>query len=214
MSATAGPEQGRGGHPVESDPERLRDRAEQWPVTASRDIHRDDWIVALREDTLHRPGQPEQSFDRLVIEHPGAVMVLAVDGEERVCCLRQYRHVAGRRFVELPAGLCDADGEELLATAQRELREEAELEAREWRHLISVYPSVGILAEQHHIFLARGLSATSRGDFAMQHEEADLEVFWTPLADLLDAVLDGRVQQSPLAVAVLAYDALRRRGRL
>lgn len=205
---------GLGGHPVESDPERLRDRPEQWPVTARRDIHRDDWIVALREDTLHRPGQPEPTFDRLVVEHPGAVIVLAVDGDERVCCLRQYRHVAGHRFVELPAGLCDAEGEDLLLTAQRELREEAELEAREWRHLISIYPSVGILAEQQHIFLARDLASASRGDFAMQHEEADLEVFWTPLADLLEAVLDGRVQQSPLAVAVLTYDAMRRRGRL
>lgn len=205
---------GLGGHPIESDPELLRDQVERWPVTASRDIHRDDWVVAVREDTLHRPGKPEESFDRLVVEHPGAVMVLAVDDAERVCCLRQYRHVSGHRFVELPAGLCDADGEELLVTAQRELREEAELEAREWRPLISVYPSVGILAEQHHIFLARDLVAASRGSFAMEHEEADLEVFWAPVSDLLDAVLDGRVRQSPLAVAVLTYDALRRRGEL
>lgn len=210
MSAPFGPD----GRPVVTDPDLLVDRPEQWPVTASRDIHRDDWVVALREDTVHRPGHPDEPFDRLVIEHSGAVMVLAVDDEERVCCLRQYRHVAGRRFVELPAGLCDAEGEDLLATAKRELREEVELEAREWRHLVSVYPSVGILAEQHHLYLARGLSRVSRGDFAMEHEEADLEVFWTPMADLIDAVLDGRVQQSPLAVAVLTYDALRRRGEL
>lgn len=210
MSAPFGPD----GRPVVTDPDLLVDRPEQWPVTASRDIHRDDWVVALREDTVHRPGHPDEPFDRLVIEHSGAVMVLAVDDEERVCCLRQYRHVAGRRFVELPAGLCDAEGEDPLATAKRELREEVELEAREWRHLVSVYPSVGILAEQHHLYLARGLSPVSRGDFAMEHEEADLEVFWTPMADLLDAVLDGRVQQSPLAVAVLTYDALRRRGEL
>ena len=200
--------------PVVTDPAELRDQPEQWPVTATHDIHRDDWIVALREDTLHRPGHPDEPFDRLVIEHPGAVMALAIDDDERVCCLRQYRHVAGRRFVELPAGLCDAAGEDPLEAAKRELREEAELEASDWRHLVSVYPSVGILAEKHHLYLARGLSPVSRGDFAMEHEEADIEVFWTPMADLLDAVLDGRVQQSPLAVAVLTYDALRRRGRL
>ena len=192
----------------------LADRPERWPVTASRDIFRDDWIVALREDTLHRPGRPEESFDRLVIEHPGAVMALAVDDDERVCCLRQYRHVVGRSFVELPAGLCDSDGEEPLETAQRELREEAELEADDWRPLLAVYPSVGIIAERHHLFLARGLRRASRGDFAMEHEEAELEVFWVPMADLLDAVLAGRVQQSPLAVAVLAYDVLKRRGEL
>jgi ADP-ribose pyrophosphatase len=192
----------------------LVDRPEHWPVTASRDLHRDDWIVALREDTLHRPGDPAHPFDRLVIEHPGAVMALAVDDEERVCCLRQYRHVVGRNFVELPAGLCDAAHEEPLATAQRELREEAELEASRWRPLLTLYPSVGITQEVHHLFLARDLRRASRGDFAMQHEEAEMEVFWTPMADLLDAVLDGRVQQGPLAASVLAYDVLRRRGTL
>jgi ADP-ribose pyrophosphatase len=192
----------------------VSDRPEQWPVTASRDIHRDDWIVALREDTLHRPGDPDHPFDRLVVEHPGAVMALAVDDRERVCCLRQYRHVAGRNFVELPAGLCDAAQEQPLDTARRELREEAELEADDWRHLLSVYPSVGILQEVHHLFLARDLRHASRGDFAMEHEEAELEVFWTPMAELLDAVLDGLVQQGPLAASVLAYDVLKRRGEL
>ncbi|MGN6252489.1 MAG: NUDIX domain-containing protein [Marmoricola sp.] len=202
------------GRPVLDDPAQLADRPEQWPVTASRDLHRDDWVVGLREDTLHRPGHPEESFDRLVVEHSGAVIVLAVDDQERVCCLRQYRHAAGRRFVELPAGLCDAEGEDPAETARRELREEAELEAADWRHLLTVFPSVGILAETQHLYLARDLSPASRGDFAMRHEEADLEVFWAPVDALLDAVLGQRVQQSPLAVAVLAYDALRRRGRL
>jgi ADP-ribose pyrophosphatase len=202
-----------GGDDVRTGAE-LADRPEHWPVTASRDLHRDDWIVALREDTVHRPGDPEHPFDRLVVEHPGAVMALAVDERERVCCLRQYRHVVGRNFVELPAGLCDTAHEEPLQTAKRELREEAELEAAEWRPLLHVYPSVGIIQEIHHLFLARDLRPASRGDFAMEHEEAELEVFWTPMSELLDAVLDGRVQQGPLAASVLAYDVLRRRGEL
>lgn len=192
----------------------LADRPESWPVTATRDLHRDDWIVALREDTLHRPDHPEESFDRLVIEHPGAVMALAVDDQERVCCIRQYRHVGQQNFVELPAGLCDAGGEDPADTARRELREEAELEASEWQHLLTVYPTVGLSQEVHHLFLARGLRHADRGEFAMVHEEAELTVFWTPMADLLDAVLDGRVRQGPLALAVLAYDVLKRRDRL
>lgn len=199
--------------PVRTGPD-LADRPEQWPVTASRDIFHDDWIVGVREDTVHRPADPDHTFDRLVIEHPGAVMVLAVDADERVCCLRQYRHVVGRNFVELPAGVCDGDGEAPLDTAKRELREEAELEAADWRPLLSVYPSVGIIQEMHHLFLARDLRPASRGDFEMEHEEAELEVFWTPFADLLDAVLDGRVQQGPLAASVLAYDVLKGRGVL
>jgi 8-oxo-dGTP pyrophosphatase MutT (NUDIX family) len=192
----------------------LADRPESWPVTATRDLHRDDWIVALREDTVHRPGHPEDSFGRLVVEHPGAVMILALDDQERVCCIRQYRHVGKRNFVELPAGLCDADGEAPVDTARRELREEAELAATDWKHLLTVYPTVGLSQEVHHLFLARGLSHAERGDFKMEHEEAELLVFWTPMSELLDAVLDGRVQQGPLALSVLAYDVLNRREQL
>lgn len=192
----------------------LADRPEQWPVTASRDIYRDDWVVAMREDTLHRPGHPEEPFNRLVVEHPGAVMVLAVDEEERVCCVRQYRPVASRNFVELPAGICDAAGEDPVETAKRELREEAELQASDWRHLLTLWPTVGLTNEIHHLYLARGLRHLDRGDFEMEHEEAELEVFWVPMGDLLEAVLDGSVQQGPLAVAVLAYDVLGRRKAL
>jgi len=192
----------------------LADRPESWPVSASRVIHADDWVVGLREDTISRPGHPEEPFDRLVVTHPGAVMVLAVDDAERVCCVRQYRHVAQRNFVELPAGICDAEGEDPVETAKRELREEAQLRADHWRHLLTQWPTVGLSTEIHHLYLATGLHPADRGDFAMRHEEAELEVFWTPMADLLDAVLDGRVQQGPLAACVLAYDVLKRRGAL
>ena len=68
----------------------------------SREIHRDDWVVVLREDQVQRPGHPEESFGRLVVDHPGAVVVLAVDDQERVCCIRQYRHAGQAVFVELP----------------------------------------------------------------------------------------------------------------
>ena len=184
-----------------------------WPVTASQDLYRGDWIVALRRDTIHRPGDAS-TFDRWVFEHPGAVIVLAVDDEERVACVRQYRHPAGTTFLELPAGLRDADGEDPLATAQRELLEEAELEAAEWQQLFALWPSAGITSERHVFFLARGLSAGDRGGFTLEHEEAAMEMLWVPVDDLVEAVLDGRVTEEPISVAVLAYDALRRRDRL
>jgi len=199
--------------PTPSD--RIADNPETWPVEESRDLYRGDWLMALRADRVRRPGDAAgASFDRWVFEHPGAVVVLAVDGQERVCCLRQYRHPAQGRFVELPAGLRDSDGEDPLATAQRELREEAELEAGDWRQLFDLYPSAGITDERQVCFLARDLRPVSRGDFALEHEEADMERLWVPVDDLVEAVLDGRVGESPIAVCVLAYDALRRRGRL
>jgi ADP-ribose pyrophosphatase len=184
-----------------------------WPVVSTKDLHRDDWVVALREDVITRPGHPER-FGRLSLEHPGAVVVLAVDEQERVMCLRQYRHTSRHEFVELPAGLRDAGDEPAVETARRELQEEVELEASDWRLLLSTFASAGISDEVHEIFLARGLSHAPRGDFEMHHEEAEMEHFWVPMADLLEAVLAGRVRQGPLVQAVLAYEVLKQRGTL
>jgi 8-oxo-dGTP pyrophosphatase MutT (NUDIX family) len=192
----------------------LADDHLSWPVLGTRDLHRDSWVVALREDTVQRPGHPEETFGRLVVEHPGAVIVLALDEHERVCCLRQYRHAGGGVFVELPAGLCDQAGEDPQVTAARELQEEAELKAEHWRHLVTLYPSAGLTDELHHLYLATGLTHSDRGDFELHAEEAEMEQVWVPVDELLEAVLDGRVRESPLAAAVLTYDALKRRGRL
>jgi 8-oxo-dGDP phosphatase len=182
----------------------IGDRDERWPVVRSEDRHRDDWVVALREDWILRPDHPDdEPFSRLVLEHPGAVVIVAVDERERVFCLWQYRHPAGRRFVELPAGLLDVDGEDPLETARRELVEEAGLEATDWTPLGTTYSSPGISAEVHHYFLARGLARADRGDFVAEHEEADMQTAWVPYADLRAAVLDGRVTDGHTALAVL-----------
>lgn len=181
----------------------LADQPESWPVRARADLHRDDWVVALRADEVTGPDGESEPYHRLVLEHPGAVIVLAVDDQDRVICLRQYRHPVGRRFVELPAGLLDADGEPPVETARRELREEAQLAATDWTLLSSVYPSPGISDEVQHLYLARGLSRVERGDFVLEHEEADMEVAWVPFADLLSAVLAGDVADEPLVAAVL-----------
>ena len=186
----------------------LGDVAESWPVVRSEDLHRDDWVVALRADYVTSPSHPDgEPFRRLVLEHPGAAVVLAVDDDEQVVCVSQYRHPAQRRFVELPAGLCDTDGEDPLEVAKRELQEEALLSAEDWTHLRSTYSSPGISAERIHYYLARGLRDASRGDFELEHEEADMHVFRVPFADLLAAVMDGRVTDAPVIIAVLTAHA-------
>ena len=192
----------------------IADEPLSWPVVGTRDLHRDNWVVAFREDTVQRPDHPDETFARLVVEHPGAVIVLAVDDEERVCCIRQYRHAGAAVFVELPAGICDAKGEDPQVTAARELQEEVELQAEHWRRLLTLLPTAGISSELHHVYLARGLAHSDRGDFELYAEEAELEVVWFAFDDLLSAVLEQQVREGPLVAAVLAYEVLRRRGEL
>ncbi|MFB9312257.1 NUDIX domain-containing protein [Nocardioides plantarum] len=180
----------------------LADVPQQWPVSSTLDLHRDGWVVALRADQVVTPDGA--TARRLVVEHPGAAVILAVDDHDRVFVLWQYRHPAGRRFVEIPAGLLDGDpGEEPVEVARRELREEAQLQATSWTLLATSYPSPGISAEVQHLFLARGLSPADRGDFELHHEEADMTSAWVPFAELYDAVLAGRVGDGPVIQAVL-----------
>jgi 8-oxo-dGTP pyrophosphatase MutT (NUDIX family) len=189
-------------HPTPLDPfASLTDQAESWPVDSSGDLHRDDWVVALRRDTIRTP-DGEEGFSRLVLEHPGAVIVLALDDQERVCLLSQYRHPAQRRFVELPAGLLDGEGETPLDVARRELAEEAGLAAEEWTHVSSTYSSPGISTEVMHLFVARGLSRVDSG-FEPEHEEAEMALGWASYADVHDAVVGGRLTDGPLVQLVL-----------
>ncbi len=190
----------------------LADVPESWPVESSTDLHRDAWVLVLRSDQVVRPGDHDEgAFRRLVVEHPGAAVVLALDEADRVLCIRQYRHAAGHRLVELPAGICDEPGEDPLEVARRELREEVGLQAEDWTHLLSTFSSPGYSAERIHYYRARGLSAADRGDFVLAHEEADLEEVWVPFADLVDAVLDGRIADGPVVQVVLAEQVRRAR---
>ncbi|NYI77214.1 NUDIX domain-containing protein [Nocardioides panzhihuensis] len=201
--------------PLDLDPLTEWDGPESWPIASSEDLHRDGWVVALRADRINRPGhEDEEPFRRLVVEHPGAAVVLALDEEERALVITQYRHPAKRRFVELPAGLIDYPGEDPLDVAVRELREEVAHEASEWTHLLSTYASPGISEEIHHFYLARGLTATDRDGFVLEHEEAEMSIHRVPFEELLDAVLSGRATDSPVVQAVLAYAALKSRGRV
>jgi ADP-ribose pyrophosphatase len=191
----------------------LRDVPLSWPVSASVDIHRDDWVVAVRKDTISRPGHPEDQFGRIVVEDPGAVVILAIDENDCVVVVKQYRHPAQMRLVELPAGKLDQPGEDPLVAAQRELLEEAGLEADHWTHLMTTWASPGITSETHAMFLATGLREVTH-DFEAHHEEAEMILERVLRADLITAVLDGRVADGPLITALLAHDVMRSQGRL
>lgn len=136
---------------------------------------------------------------RDILLHPGAVAVIALDHDDRVVLIRQYRHAVGMYLFEPPAGLLDAAGEDPLETARRELREEAGLEAGSWAVLLDMLTSPGGSSEAIRIYLARDLKSVPR-PFTGEAEEADLPQAWIPLLQARDAVLDGRIA-SPHGVA-------------
>lgn len=183
-----------------------RDTPEAWPVHDVEDVWRGPAPFAVRRDTISSRTDTEHRFGRLVVEHPGAVVILAVDADERALVIEQYRHPVGMRLVELPAGLLDVPGEDPVLAAERELLEEGAHTADTWTHLLTVLPSPGLSSEVHVLYLATGLhEVADRGGFALEHEEAEMTLHWVPVDDLLDGVLAGRISDGPLALAVFAY---------
>lgn len=142
------------------------------------------------------------------LQHPGAVAVLALNDNDQVAVIRQYRQPVKSRLVELPAGMLDVAGEPALAAAKRELAEEAELQAETWEPLVEYYSTPGGCSEKLQVFLAHGLSHVDT-DFVREEEEADLAVEWVPLAQIRDAIFAGKVHSPSLVVGTLALLAKR-----
>lgn len=162
----------------------------------------------IRRDTFEYGGE---RIVREYLDHPGAVGVLALDDDDRVFLIQQYRHPIGFRDWEIPAGLLDVTGEDPLDAAKRELAEEADLVANDWAVLSEFWTSPGGSDEAIRVYLARGLEAAPE-TFAREAEEADMQTRWVPLDELVDAVLERRLANAPLSIAVLAAHAARERG--
>lgn len=161
-------------------------------------------VLALRLDQVEMPGG--RTAGREVLEHPGSVVVLPLDDDGSVVMIDQYRHPLGRRIRELPAGLLDVPGEDPVATAQRELREEAGYTARDWSVLVDLVPSPGFSDESQRVFLARGLTEVGRPPGA--EEEADLAVIRLPLTEAVRQALTGEIVNSPAVAGLLAAHAV------
>jgi 8-oxo-dGTP pyrophosphatase MutT (NUDIX family) len=185
----------------------IRDTAGRWPVTASQ-VDARGRIVTLRTDSVQMPDG--EIAVREVIEHPGAVAIVALDGNGRVLMIRQYRHPVAATLWELPAGLRDVAGEPLVRTAQRELLEEAGCRAGDWRTLTDVLTSPGISTERLRIFLARDLTVVPEAErgYVPEHEEAYLTVDWVPLAEAVRLALGGQLHNGVAILGILsAYAA-------
>jgi len=143
---------------------------------------------------------------RDVVRHPGAVAIVALTDEGRICLVRQYRTALDRVTVEVPAGKLDP-GEDPLACARRELLEETGMEAQKIAYLTTIATSVGFCDELIHIYMATGLT------FAAPDPDDDefIHVDLVPLGDLVDAVLDGRIEDAKTVVGALICDAVSHR---
>jgi ADP-ribose pyrophosphatase len=189
----------------------LVDIARQWPVTGSEELARGR-LLAVRRDMVTMPDGSR--VGRELIEHPGAVAVVALDDEGRVLLIRQYRHPAGALLWEVPAGLRDIDGEPLLETGQRELLEETGYRAADWRVLADIFTSPGCSTERLRIYLARGVTEVpaAERDYVPAEEEADLEVAWVPLDEAVRRFLAGDLHNGVAGVGILSAYAARSGG--
>lgn len=175
-----------------------------YPVRSTEDVHAGR-IIALRADRVEMPGG--RLAVREVVEHAGAVAIAALDPDDRLMMIHQYRHAVRRRLWELPAGLLDVTGEDPLGTAKRELAEEAGLAAAEWSVLLDVVPSPGFSDESVRVYLARGLTEVGRPEMG-DDEEADLATRWVSLPVAVRMVFAGTIVNAVTTAAVLAVHAL------
>ncbi|TCO12558.1 ADP-ribose pyrophosphatase [Kribbella steppae] len=179
----------------------LADVPEQWPVSSSEVVHETGRVISVRRDHIDPPGR--DPFVRDVVVHPGAVGVVALDENNRMLLVRQYRHPVGYRLLEPPAGLLDVQGEQYRLGGERELWEETGTKAADWRVLVDAFTSPGLTDEAVRIFLARDLSSADEA-YDRLHEEADMETVWAPLIDVVGAVLAGHLHNPILVMGALA----------
>ncbi|UZN05003.1 NUDIX domain-containing protein [Cellulomonas sp. S1-8] len=150
---------------------------------------------------------------REYVDHPGAVAVIALDDDDRVLLLSQYRHPVRHVLWEPPAGLLDVEDEGPVTAAARELAEEADLVAGRWWHLVDWFTSPGGSDERITVFLARDLTPVPEADrYERGEEEADMVATWLPLDDAVAGVLAGRLHCPTTVAGVLAASAARSAG--
>lgn len=172
--------------------------------TASSETLYTGKIFALRSDRVRMPGGAIAV--REVIEHFGAVAIVALDDDNNIPMVYQYRHAFGRRLWELPAGLLDVVGEPPLCTAARELQEEAGLRAETWQVLVDLNSAPGFSDESVRVYLASGLTEVARPE--AHHEEADMTMSWFPLEEAARRVFSGEIVNSLAIAGILAAHAV------
>jgi ADP-ribose pyrophosphatase len=164
-------------------------------------------VIHVTVDEVQLPNGAHIELE--VVHHPGGAAVVALDGAERVCLLHQYRYVAAGWLWELPAGKLEPH-EPPIATAQRELAEEAGIEARSWSSLGTCLSSPGVFTEVLHLFLARDLIPVH----ARPETSEVFAVHWLGLGEACERALDGDIRDAKTAIGLLRAAHVLGKGRV
>ena len=159
-------------------------------------LHYQGRVIRVTTDEVVLPNGHRAQLE--VVHHPGGAAAVALDERQYVCLLRQYRYVAGGWLWELPAGKLEPS-EPPLATAQRELIEEAGVSAREWHSLECVFSSPGVFAERLYLYLATGIAPARAA-----HERSEvIEVHWLPFTEACACALSGEIADCKTVIGLL-----------
>jgi ADP-ribose pyrophosphatase len=163
-------------------------------------------VISVNVEQVRLPNGETAELE--IVHHPGGAAILAIDDQQRVCLLRQFRHAAGGWIWELPAGRLEP-GEPPADTARRELVEEAGCTASHWENLGFIFSSPGVFTERIHLFLAHGLTAC-----AAAHEKHEvIEVHWIALQEAVAMAHDGRISDGKSVIGLLRGSATWERQR-
>jgi ADP-ribose pyrophosphatase len=160
-------------------------------------------FLSVRTDLIVDPAG--EQHERVVVQPRGAVGVVALDEDDRVLLVEQYRHPLSARLLELPAGILDVTGESAQAAAARELAEEGDVMADVWEEMFTLAASPGYSTERLTLFRATSLHPLPHADrLERVAEEADMSQWWMPLDDAVQAILDGRLSNALAVAGILA----------
>lgn len=170
-------------------------------------------ILEFRIDTVEAADGHRSTRD--IAGHPGGVCVVAIDPEDRVLLVRQWRHAIGGPLLEIPAGTLDRDEngwvEEHAGAVARELEEETGTRAGTWRYLGAFYTAPGFTSELMHLYLATDLRAADEGGLGPDEDER-LELRPIPFADAVAMAERGELRDAKSMVGLLWVARLRERG--
>jgi ADP-ribose pyrophosphatase len=171
-------------------------------IISSREVLKNKLFTVV-DEVAHDPSGFE--IHRSIVRHPGSAVMMAVDAQDRILLVKQFRLPAEKELWELPAGRIDP-GESALETARRELREETGYAAKKWTPLASFWASPGYVDEKMNLFLAEDLTAGEKEPM----EDERIEIQWFESEKLRQMIRGGEIQDGKTMAGYLLWTEHRR----